>query len=132
MTPRLVMLCAAALVVQGLASACAVRRSGSSAPVLDAISPDSAFMPAGSPGEVTLTGSGFGRAVPGDNVVHLGAAVLRGVPSSDDGRRLRFVIPDMITTAGEAPPSRLESGAYEVSVETRSGRSNALTIRIFR
>jgi len=43
-----------------------------------------------------------------------------------------FVIPELISSAGGAPPSRLQAGSYAVSVETTSGTSNVVTIRVYR
>ena len=123
---------AGALAVLSAVSACFGLRRGDVAPTLDTISPDSAVFPAGGVVGVTLTGTGFLQATPGENIVRLGPATLRGVSATADGRRITFNLPDVVQTDGEAPPARLESGSYAVQVETAAGKSNELTIRIFR
>ena len=116
-----------------LVSGCAAARGGTEElPVLDAITPDSVQVSAGVVVEVTLTGSGFRYATPGENTVRLGPAILRAVPASADGRRIAVVIPDVIQSDTEAPPAPFESGTYPVQVETSAGKSNVLMLRIVR
>jgi hypothetical protein len=101
-------------------------------PVIESVRPDSVLLPYGGVVEVTLSGSGFVAGKPGQNTVHFNGTALRQVPASSDGRRIVFVIPDVISRGGEAPPSALRAGSYKVSVETISGTSNAVTIRVYR
>ena len=101
-------------------------------PALEAMRPDSVLVAPGSVVEVTLTGSGFRRGSPSENTVWFGSSMMRGVLSSDEGRRITFVVPDAIDSGGEAPPSRLVTGAYPVQVETATGKSNVLMLRVFR
>lgn len=113
--------------------ACASARTQSGdAPMLERLSPDSVRVPPGSVVEVTLIGSGFRRGPKGENTVRFGASAMRGVRANDDGTRIVFVVPDAIDSGGEAPPVRLITGSYPVQVETSSGTSNTLMLRVFR
>jgi hypothetical protein len=102
------------------------------APVIDSVRPDSVIVPYGGVVEVTLHGSGFIPGQPGKNTVHFDNAALKSIQGSSDGRRIAFVIPELINSGGEAPPMRLQPGSYAVSVETTSGISNVVTIRVYR
>jgi hypothetical protein len=104
----------------------------SGAPVITSARPDSVLVPYGAVVEVTLFGTGFVPGKPGQNTVHFNNTALRLVPASSDGRQIVFAIPDMVSRGGEAPPSALRPGSYSVSVETNSGTSNAVTVRVFR
>lgn len=124
---------ARATLSMALLAGCAVPRSRTDQlPVLDAMRPDSVLVAPGSVVEVTVTGSGFRRGSPGENTVWFGSSMMRGVTSSDDGRRITFVVPDAFDSSGEAPPARLVAGTYPVRVETATGKSNALMLRVFR
>ena len=101
-------------------------------PVIDSVRPDSVIVPYGGVVEVTLHGSGFIPGQPGKNTVHFDNAALKSIQGSSDGRRIAFVIPDLIDSGGEAPPMRLQAGSYAVRVETTSGISNVVTIRVYR
>ena len=101
-------------------------------PVIDSARPDSVIVPYGGVVEVTLHGSGLIPGQPGKNAVHFNGAALTSIQGSSDGRRIVFVIPELISSAGGAPPSRLQAGSYAVSVETTSGTSNVVTIRVYR
>jgi hypothetical protein len=101
-------------------------------PVIESARPDSVLLPYGGVVEVTLSGIGFVPGKPGQNTVHFNGTALRQVPASSDGRRIVFVVPDVVSHGGEAPPRPLRTGRYSVSVETISGTSNAVTIRVFR
>jgi hypothetical protein len=101
-------------------------------PALESARPDSVVLPYGGVVEVTLSGTGFVPGKPGQNTVHFNGTAIRLVPASSDGRQIVFAIPDMISRGGEAPPSALRPGSYSVSVETTSGTSNTVTVRVFR
>jgi hypothetical protein len=101
-------------------------------PVIDSVRPDSVIVPYGGVVEVTLHGSGFIPGQPGKNTVHFDNAALKSIQGSSDGRRIAFVIPDLIDKGGEAPPMRLQAGSHAVRVETTSGISNVVTIRVYR
>ena len=101
-------------------------------PVIDSARPDSVVLPYGGVVEVTLSGAGFAPGKSGQNTVHFDRTSLRQVPASDDGRRIVFAIPDRVSLGGSTPPSTLRAGSYSVSVETTSGTSNAVTIRVYR
>jgi hypothetical protein len=102
------------------------------APVIDSVRPDSVSVPYGGVVEVTLHGSGFIPGQPGKNTVHFDNAALKSIQGSSDGRRIAFVIPELIDSGREAPPMRLQAGSYAVRVETTSGISNVVTIRVYR
>lgn len=101
-------------------------------PAIDSIRPDSVDVPYGGAVEVTIYGKGFAAGQPGRNTVHFGPAKLGAIRASDDGGRIAFTIPDQIDTGGEAPPSRLHSGSYDIGVETVAGLSNLVSIRVYR
>lgn len=101
-------------------------------PVIESARPDSLVLPYGGVVEVTLLGTGFIPGKPGQNTVHFNGTALKLVPASSDGRQIVFAIPDMINSGGGAPPSALRAGRYAVSVETASGISNAVTVRVYR
>jgi hypothetical protein len=101
-------------------------------PFIASARPDSVVLPYGGVVEVTLVGTGFIPGTPGQNTVHFNGTALKLVPASSDGRQIVFAIPDMINRGGEAPPSALRAGSYSVSVETTSGTSNAVTVRVYR
>jgi hypothetical protein len=101
-------------------------------PIIASARPDSVVLPYGGVVEVTLSGTGFIPGKPGQNTVHFNGTALRQVPATSDGRQIVFAIPNSISHGGEAPPAALRAGSYSVSVETLSGRSNAVTIRVYR
>lgn len=116
-----------------LLAACAGTRGRTDElPMLAMMRPDSVVVAPGSVVEVTVTGSGFRQGSPGENTVWFGSSMLRGVTSSDEGRRITFVVPDAMDSGGEAPPARLITGTYPVQVETATGKSNVLMLRVFR
>ena len=122
----------AALAIPLLLGCAASRRQLDSPPVLERLVPDSVFVAPGGVVEVTLVGTGFHDGTPGENTVMFGRATMRHVAASGDGRRIVFVVPDVIESGGEAPQSRLLTGTYPVQVETAMGRSNILMLRVFR
>jgi hypothetical protein len=103
-----------------------------SPPVLESVRPDSVLLPYGGIAEVTLAGSGFIPGQPGKNTVHFNSAAFPSVAASQDGRRIVFNIPDVVSRGGGAPPSRLVAGKYELTVETSSGTSNSIAVRVYR
>jgi hypothetical protein len=104
----------------------------SAGPFIASARPDSVVLPYGGVVEVTLFGNGFVPGKPGQNTVHFNGTALKLVPASSDGKQIVFAIPDLISRGGGAPPSALRSGSYGVSVETTSGTSNAVTVRVYR
>ena len=116
-----------------LAQGCArLQRTDDGAPMLAALTPDSVHVSPGAVIEVTIAGTGFRAGDPGENTVHFGTAVLRKVRANASGTRIVFALPDAMDSGGEAPPSPLITGGYPVQVETPGGRSNVLTLRVFR
>jgi hypothetical protein len=104
----------------------------STEPFIASARPDSVVLPYGGVVEVTLFGNGFVPGKPGQNTVHFNGTALKLVPASSDGKQIVFAIPDLISRGGGTPPSALRSGSYGVSVETPSGTSNAVTVRVYR
>ena len=104
----------------------------SAGPFIASAHPDSVVLPYGGVVEVTLFGNGFVPGKPGQNTVHFNGTALKLVPASSDGKQIVFAIPDLISRGGGTPPSALRSGSYGVSVETPSGTSNAVTVRVYR
>ena len=123
---------ARALVLAAALSACALRGQPSRDPHLDQVRPDSVRLASGVITEVVLVGRGFEPGAPGRNTVLLGTHAVNDVPANADGTEIRFVIPDIVASGGEAPPAPLDAGSYAVRVRTRSGESNAATVRILR
>jgi hypothetical protein len=100
-------------------------------PRLAALTPDSVQLIRGNVTEVELTGSGFdtSRTAPA-NIVRIGPLVLNAVPSSAGGTAIRVALPDAVSGGGEAPPAPWMAGRYPVTVTTKAGTSNALTLAI--
>lgn len=103
-----------------------------SAPRLDAIRPDSVFVASGAVVEVILEGRGFAPGTPGRNTILFDALTLNDVPADSSGTRIRFVLPEMIPSGGEAPPQPLAEGRHVVRIRTANGESNPATVRVFR
>ncbi len=99
-------------------------------PHIDALVPDSARVGRFSVVEILIRGSGFAPGTPGRNTVDVGPIKLNMVPANAAGTEIRFVIPDRYATNNEAPPRPVAAGTFPVTVETSSGRSNAVSIRI--
>lgn len=75
-----------------------------------------------------LTGSGFQA----ENTVHFAGTALHGIASSNEGRRITFVVPDVIEAGVGAPRVQLMAGSYPVRVETSGGASNVLMLKVTR
>ena len=116
-----------------LAGGCGLfHHAGAASPTIDSLRPDSVFVAPGAVVEVVVQGHGFAPGTPGRNTVRFGPAKLTNVPASDDGRVIRVVVPDRVPSGGEAAPLPLETGRYDVRVETPAGTSNAVVVRVFR
>ena len=89
-------------------------------------------MPSGAVVEVVIRGSGFVPGKPGRNTVQFGTVTVSDVPANDDGTEIRFVVPGVVPSGGEAAPLPLESGSYPIRIQTTSGSSNAVIVRIVR
>jgi hypothetical protein len=81
---------------------------------------------------VVVHGRGFAPGTPGHNTVRFGSMSISGVPASADGRELRLVIPDQMPSRGDAAPSPLEAGRYDMRIETSAGTSNAVSVKVDR
>jgi hypothetical protein len=110
----------------------AAARTPNAAPTLDAVRPDSVLVSMGAVVEVVLQGTGFVPGKPGRNTVVFGSASFNDVPASDDGKEIRFVVPDRMSSGGEAAPMPIEPGSYGMRVRTPNGESNAVTVRVYR
>ena len=125
-----------ALMLGGVIAYAACASSGQMAvagarPRLRSITPDTVSMIRGNVVTVDLHGAGFdtARTAP-RNTVHIGSLVLRDVASGAQGTLIRLVVPDMMASAGEAPPTPWRSGRYPVSVTTSSGSSDTVMLTI--
>jgi hypothetical protein len=107
-------------------------RSNSAAPTIESLRPDSVVVAPGAVVEIVLQGRGFVPGKPGRNTVRFGTVRLTDVPASDDGRVIRLVVPDRIPSGGDAAPLPLETGRYDIRVETAAGTSNTMVVRVFR
>ena len=96
-------------------------------PKIATITPDSVSTARGEIVEVTLAGAGFDAT---ENTVAIGPVTLTRVPSSQDGRTLRFAVPLTMSVAGGAPPVPLRGGRFPVTVTNARGVSNAVTLTI--
>lgn len=114
--------------------ACAALRalSGTGAPHVDRVVPDSVLLVPGAAVEVAIQGSGFAEGKPGRNTIRFGDATITDVAADDAGREIRFMIPQTMPARGDAAPAPLEGGRYALRVETNAGVSNAVTVRIDR
>ena len=116
-----------------VAGACGLfRRSNATSPAIESLRPDSVFVAPGAVVEIVVQGHGFVPGTPGRNTVRFGTAKITNVPASDDGRVIRVVVPDRVPSGGEAAPLPLETGRYDIRVETSAGTSNAMVVRVFR
>lgn len=99
-----------------------------SRPELVEITPS--FGPAGIayPLQVTLRGSRF---LPNGNSVTFGPVTTSGLTSTD-GVRITFQVPKFVPGRGGIPPLVLTPGAYDVTVTTDTGGSDALVFTLTR
>lgn len=98
------------------------------APIITSVTPATANITNGIPVEITVHGAGFDSL----NTVHFGRLVIPSVPRLNDST-MRFGVPvddTFLTDRGPAPVQPLASGAYDIRVESRRGRSNALRIML--
>ena len=110
----------------------AFHRSSTSTPTIESLRPDSVFVAPGAIVEIVVQGHDFAPGKPGRNTVRFGAVKLTDVPASDDGREIRVVVPERVPSGGEAAPRLLETGRYDIRVETAAGTSNVMVVRVFR
>ena len=116
-----------------LAGGCGLfHHANAASPTIDSLRPDSVFVAPGAVVEIVVQGHGFAPGTPGRNTVRFGTARLANIPASDDGRVIRVVVPDRVPSGGEAAPLPLETGRYDIRVETPAGTSNAVVVRVFR
>lgn len=116
-----------------VAGACGMfHHSSDAAPTIDSLRPDSVLVGPGAVVEIVLQGRGFVPGTPGRNTVRFGTVTLTNVPASDDGRVIRVVVPDRVPSGGDAAPLPLETGRYDIRVETSAGTSNTMVVRVFR
>jgi len=122
-----------AFVALGGGTACGVfHRSSGTAPTIESLRPDSVYVAPGAVVEIVVQGRGFVPGTPGRNTVRFGSVKLTDVPASDDGRVIRVVVPDRVPSGGDAAPLPLETGRYDIRVETSAGTSNTMVVRVFR
>lgn len=107
-------------------------RTSPPTPTIESLRPDSVFVAPGAVVEIVLQGRGFIPGSPGRNTVRFGTVKIPDVPASDDGRVIRLIVPDRVPSGGDAAPLPLETGRYDIRVETSAGTSNAMVVRVFR
>lgn len=94
---------------------------GAPCPHIQSIAPDTLAL--GSTQQVTIRGRHFSAD---SNGIEFGPARIGPRPSSEHGRVIRFVVPAVLPSSGEAPPARLGPATYQVRVTTRTGSSNVV------
>lgn len=99
-------------------------------PRIVSVAPDSVAVLRGPLAEVVIRGQGFEAGDTPGNVVQIGPVVLRGVRGNDTGTEIRIVVPAEYPSGGEAPPLRMQPGRYDVTVRTRAGVSNAMSVKV--
>ena len=111
---------------------CSAFRHRTSIPLIEHVQPDSVLFPPGAVIEVVIRGRGFVPGSPGRNTVQFGTVTVPNVPANDDGTEIRFAVPSVVPSGGEAAPLPLESGSYPIRIQTTNGSSNAVIVRVFR
>lgn len=96
------------------------------APRIDRLDPARAAIVPGGLVPVIIHGSGFR---PEGNVV-LFAGVAMAELRSDDGKTLRFLLPDAFPAKGEVPPQRIGAGNFDIRVRTIAGTSNRIALTL--
>ena len=129
MNRKLLIVCAMAI----LASCAHFRHSDANGtPHIDAVRPDSVLLPRGGFVDIAIVGRGFAAGMPGSNTIEFAGTTITSVAADAAGTSIRFAVPDMISSGGEAPPVRVEAGSYSIRIRTAAGVSNAMTVRIYR
>jgi hypothetical protein len=121
-----------AITVLILCAGCVIGHRGAAEPFIEAVRPDSVVLVPGAVVEVVVHGHGFAPGAPGRNTIQFGDATITNVPASTDGTEIRLVIPDRVPLRGEAAPLPLEAGRYDLRVQTTSGTSNSVSVRVDR
>jgi hypothetical protein len=105
--------------------------AGNARPRLTAIAPSDVQLITGNVTEIALHGSQFdtNKSAP-QNVVRIGAVVLRAVHGNANGTEIRVALPDAVPSGGEAPPAPWMSGRYPVTVTTPGGTSDTLLLAV--
>jgi hypothetical protein len=107
--------------VSGLAPRCAGTRTAVFEVLPAQMSADS-----GEPLDLRITGCGFADR----NIVHFGEMTLKDIRSTDDGTRIRVVIPREYRATSEAAPMQLSAGAYDITIDNGRGPSNARRVTL--
>ena len=103
----------------------------STGPAIDSIVPASVVVRPGNVVEIAVYGHGFAiGGQPGRNTVRIGSVEIANVPANRDGSSLRFTVPSVVQSGGEAPPAAMHPGPYRVMIVTPAGRSNARTLTV--
>jgi hypothetical protein len=123
---------ASAITLLILCVGCVMGHRGAADPHIDTVRPDSVMLAPGAVVEVVVHGHGFTPGAPGRNTIQFGDATITNVPASTDGTEIRLMIPDRVPLRGEAAPLPLEAGRYNLRVQTTSGTSNSVSVRVDR
>ncbi len=95
-------------------------------PRVDRLDPARATIVPGGLVPVIIHGSGFR---PEGNVVLFGGVAMAEL-RSDDGKTLRFLLPDAFPAKGEVPPQRIGAGKFDICVRTIAGTSNCIALTL--
>jgi hypothetical protein len=98
-------------------------------PSIARLSPSSGQAGDAYPIEVTIQGHGFAET---GNIVSFWGILSEGLPSSDNGTRIKFWVPKEAPSTGEAPPMVLTPGEYAVTVTTPIGTSEPVIFTLTR
>jgi hypothetical protein len=97
------------------------RLIASHGPDIESMAPDTIAL--GSTMKITIRGRHFS---PDSNRIAFGPARVGPMPSSEHGTVIRFVVPVVLPSTGEAPPFRIGPGTYPVQISTPTASSNVV------
>jgi hypothetical protein len=96
-------------------------------PALFEVLPPAASADPGAVLDLRIAGCGFSAD---RNTVKFGDVTVRNIKSTDDGTRIRVVIPKEAHGGGEVPPMQMSAGEYDVTVNNGRGTSNAKRVTL--
>ena len=98
-------------------------------PTIISLDPDKGRAGEAYPIQLTIRGTGFAEE---GNIVTFGGIPSEGLPSTDDGSQITYLVAKMAPSPGEAPPMVLDPGEYEVTVTTPEGTSKPAIFTLTR
>jgi len=114
------------LITRATAQGLAPRCLGLQSAVFEVLPAEASSDP-GEPLDLRITGCGFHAT---KNTVRFGDVAVPNVRSTNDGTRIRVVVPKEYHATGEVPPMLIGAGAYDVSVNNGRGASNARRVTL--